>query len=415
VLLIKKGGFRLDSAAVALLLILVAVNLVVTMFNDTGFINFMFGLSTHGFIFLLAVRNRSEVNVNNMYLWLSGCLLLAFYQAGLGFIQLMSYGFPLKLPYRDFTEDFLQGSFGSGGNRFAANLIIIAISIYIFKFRQGIEAKKLPLLFLFFMLILSSSNMSLVSMILTFFLIYLFPPVKNMGGFGRAHGVRKGLDKKSIYIAFFMVFGVFGFVLIGGDYFVDTYYKWTTELEYTDNARVMGILNTINALPSMAPYQPFVGVGLGGYSSWAQLLLSEDYLYRHVMGKHSSMDLSWLVSESDLSYSNILKYLSEDYFRPETESIINQPFFSWQSLYAEIGGYGLLTLFVLLTPKIRLLRVFGDDDVNVRLFKQVLIFNGIFLLINGFLDNYFEYVWMTVPFLVGLIMLPEKTINKRLI
>ena len=412
---VVKGRYRISKRNTYLVFVLLLVNFVVVLFNETAMQNYFIGLSTHGFIFLLLIRNKLHVKESYIDAWLFGVLLLAFYQAFLGVIQLFSYGFPVNMPYRDFTEDFFQGSFGPGGNRLAANLIVIAIMIYFYRIDCGLRQNNIWMYFLILMLVASSSNMSIFVMIVSFLIVNTpyfkrainEKTVQKRNRFGSVFLLRK--NTLTILIACSVI--ITGLAFVGGEYIYSTYYKWVYQLDFDQNARIMGSINTITSLPSAAPYQPFFGIGLGGYSSWAQLLQSEDYLRMNVLGKHISIDLSWFMSQSDLSYDNVLKYLSAGFFRAETQSILNQPFYSWHSIYAEQGGLGILILLLLIVPKIRLLKLQYEDSVKRKLFKKVLAFNCVFLFVNGFLDNYFEYVWMTVPFLTGLLLLERRSIR----
>lgn len=411
-LIFLRQGYKISRKSLMLIFSFFLINALVISLTQAHFKNYILAMASYGSIFLLAVVSQKAPSEKDSLQWQKSLLFLAIAQGVIGVAQLFYNGFPLKLPYRDFTEDFFVGTLGTGGNNVVANILAVAVVLCLFKLDAGRSRKILFLLiFLVVCLLMTSSNMSLITMAAS----YAFICLKHVRMY---FNIPTASSPKALYLktrfrvrkrnAFQLSIGlicVLGFIGSGGyRYLSDTYHKWTYTLEMTDNARYMAIKNTLTQLPLDAPYQPLVGVGLGNYSSWAQMILSEDYIRVHVIGKHSSDEsLLKIASQTDIAYENVLKYLSADLFRAETESIINQPFFSWQSLYAETGFVGLFLLFLLISPKLKSLKICEGEGQEVIVAKKTLIFYTVFLFVNGFIDNYFEYPWVTLPYLIGIL------------
>lgn len=416
-LILIRKGYRLSKQSLILILVFFLINAIVISLNQSHFKNFALAIASYGSIFLLAIAQRKTPSDKEASLWQNLIIFMALFQGAIGVAQLFYNGFPLKLPYRDFSEDFFVGTLGTGGNRVVANMLAVAIVLCFF--RHEIEKIKYNLAIMIFLsacLLMTSSNMSLITMAAAYGITctktvkkyFNIPALKLSKKPYRK--TKMTFQKKHLLLGFVGFLLISGFVSSGGyKYFLDTYQKWVYQLEITDNARYMSIFNTFTKLPIEAPYQPFFGVGIGNYSSWAQMTLSEDYIRVHIIGKHSdNQELIKHASQNPIAYDNVLKYLSEGLFRAETESVINQPYFSWQSLYAETGIIGLSIIFLLILPKLRSIKLHPSDSAKNIIVKKTLIFYTVFLALNGFIDNYFEYPWMTLPYFVGLLSISNQ-------
>lgn len=384
------------------------INFTVILFNESNLLNFVLAIASFGFLYPMLLSPPTKLNSVHIDYWGKGLRILVMFQAILGVIQLFSYGFPFKLPYRDFTEDFFAGTLGIGGNRIVANMIAVGLIYFFFCHQQNkaspIRYVKQKMVFLAVCLLMTSSNISLALMTISFMLMHT-SLVKNFFGMKR----NKASRWNSKFAAIIILAGLtMGFFLSGGyQYMSDTYEKWRYSLDLSDNARLMATKNTLTSLPDSAPYQPLLGIGLGNYSSWAQMILSRDYMRLNILGKHADDSVLSLASENRLASDNILKYYSEDLYRIETQSVLNQPFYSWLAIYGEGGVLFILVFLIIFRNRISNLRLKLDDSSGTVIFKKTLIFYTIFIFLNGFVDNYFEYPWMTMPYIIGLLLLPR--------
>ena len=419
-LLLLRRGLKVSRKSVLLLISLLIINIATISINKSNFQNFALAIASYGFIFMLLL-NQSRYELPGIARsWINNFLFLATVQGAIGVFQLFYNGFPFKLPYRDFTEDFFVGTLGTGGNNVIGNIMAVAIilCINLYDYDKS-KFTRIGIAFFTVCLILTSSNMSVFTLVIAYILA-------NSAFSKRLFFLPRGGTTPAIFLCqkkqgliirrVTLLKTAAGFVLVAGaiysgglSYAIDTYNKWAHELDINNNARVMALHNTFTSLPASEPYQPFIGIGLGNYSSWAQMILSEDYMRVHIIGKHVTSDkLLGLASQNTVAYENVLKYMSEDLFRAETESIVNQPFFSWQSMYAEIGVVGLLIFLILMRQKIKSLKIRDADSIEERTLKKTLIFYTFFIITNGFVDNYFEYPWIVVPYMIGLLSVSQR-------
>ena len=142
--------------------------------------------------------------------------------------------------------------------------------------------------------------------------------------------------------------------------------------------KFISMADTIMVLPTLYPWAPFIGIGIGNYSSYAGLVSSGMIPSAHWL------DLGMNQAQRDFIWLNWNWLLLQ---KPFNEGMMNQPWSTFQSLYGELGSFGVLVflgIFRRIFQLLRSLKMYKPDLNNG------LRFASIFLLITFFFDNYFE-------------------------
>jgi len=168
------------------------------------------------------------------------------------------------------------------------------------------------------------------------------------------------------------------------------------------HGKVAALHHTLYDLPGDAPAAPLIGLGLGRYSSFAALLLTGEFL--------TSTPSFLPVSYSPETASYILPYWNRALLESDVwaHGVVNQPFFTYMSLYGELGTLGL-TLFalfwaVVIRDLLRARTTFADP-LQVAI-ANALLLTSLFLICLFFFDNWFEDARLTVPYfaLLGVVL-----------
>jgi hypothetical protein len=188
-----------------------------------------------------------------------------------------------------------------------------------------------------------------------------------------------------------MVVGVLLFVAIPGNVeLVQVYYERTFVPEKMESPKAIVTLKTVRDLGVEKPYQRFIGLGPGQYSSRASLILSDKYLNSKLPEFMVSLspDLEKYILPNWLDYKSATFQAGSTYF----------PFYSWLSLYGEWGLIGCaIFLFVIIRFIRRTLR--AVNPVNFYLIIGILIIT-FYLLLLGIQDNYWEWAQFMLPILL---------------
>lgn len=150
--------------------------------------------------------------------------------------------------------------------------------------------------------------------------------------------------------------------------------------------KVVATFNTIILLPTDYPLQPLIGIGPGQYSSRASMILSGEYL-----------------GGTSLPFQSHIGGATKKYIMPmwtRLRSIVGKsstffPFYSWMSLYGEMGLAGLVVAgFWIIRTALRLRKYYSHKFPLMNLAMLVLLF---YVAILGFQDNYWEFTQVMTP------------------
>ncbi len=141
-----------------------------------------------------------------------------------------------------------------------------------------------------------------------------------------------------------------------------------------------------------------MGVGLGRYSSYAALVLTGEYL--------SDQPDYLPISASQETRQFILPYWNRRLLARDVwaHGVANQPFFTYMSLYAELGLLGLglfITFWLVVLRDLHRFHRASTEPLLGRLALGLFLFT-FFLTYLFFFDNWFEDARLMVPYFLTL-------------
>jgi hypothetical protein len=401
---------RLEMVPLLALGALLLLNLLVTLAAGSGLINLALGAATFSWLFLLALRfPHHQAEARRCFV--RAAVLAALVQLAIGLGQSVVAGFPLMLPYRDYSPDIFQGTYGQGGPPVVTMVMLLGMFVAASAWMAGagwrygilacvlVAGSALP-----------GSNATILAGFLAAVagtLLAWLSSQRRHGPASRARGRRPGLLVPVASIVAIGTLVLFSFTNL--DYLARIGGRLTGSGYEETSPKVTAAYDTLFRLPLDVPFQPAVGVGLGSYSSWAQLLLSGVYFERFLADRAARNPLP--VSYRPEAWNYVLSNLSPLKDRWFVESVSAQPYFAWMSLYAEVGLIGIVLIWVAARPVLQPLfrrpleRIPGASrrigpEAGLRL---ALLCYTLFVFALGFVDNYFEYPWLIMPWLVGLL------------
>jgi hypothetical protein len=171
------------------------------------------------------------------------------------------------------------------------------------------------------------------------------------------------------------------------------------DLDAVDIPRAYLLSRVITELPEDRPLQPYVGVGPGQFCSRASLIMSGQYLG----GPDQPKALPMVAPQTTpLAYDYCISLLIAFSEAEADVGSSQQPFFSWLSVYTEVGLLGSMLVVLALVRLIRQIRRRAQEDPS-RKFPALLLMTGsLFLIFIGWQMNYWE---APQAILVGLLLL----------
>jgi hypothetical protein len=159
---------------------------------------------------------------------------------------------------------------------------------------------------------------------------------------------------------------------------------------WSPSPKAFATYSTLWELPRREPWQPLVGLGPGQYSSRAALIRSGQYL---------SVDGIVPIYTTPYTDQFILP-LAAPFFSGVRSGSTYFPFYSWLSLYGELGvpgvaaGVAALLWFVV--------KLSGAGDRRFPLLSHSLTALALYVALLGFQDNYWEWTQAVLPAFVLL-------------
>jgi len=139
-------------------------------------------------------------------------------------------------------------------------------------------------------------------------------------------------------------------------------------------------LNTLLELPRREPIQPLLGLGLGQYSSRAGLIMSGTYLSRPFYLEPRYRTVSY-----DLIYS------LQEAVRERRYGSTFFPYYSWLSVYGELGMLGVALVLALGIVVFKNLRRIRSAPQEIRALQLSIALTLTYVMVLGFQDNYWEF------------------------
>ena len=150
--------------------------------------------------------------------------------------------------------------------------------------------------------------------------------------------------------------------------------------------KAVATYNTIFRLRQDEPLQPVLGLGPGQYSSRAALIRSGEYLSANV-------PIPFYANRYTKAY--ILSLWDSFFERHPQGGSTYFPFYSWLSVYGEMGIVGVLAVFALLV--ITAWRILRHRSPIFRSLSLVMLVLLIYVGILGLHDNYWEWTQAIFP------------------
>jgi len=150
--------------------------------------------------------------------------------------------------------------------------------------------------------------------------------------------------------------------------------------------KAVATYNTIFRLSRDEPVQPFVGLGLGQYSSRAALIRSGEYL---------SARVPIPVYANEYTQAYILSLWESFSERHPGGGSTYFPFYSWLSVYGELGILGVVAVTVLLA--MTAWRILRRRSAVFRYLSLVTLILLIYVAMLGLQDNYWEWTQAIFP------------------
>src|SRR5690606_22830264 len=115
--LLLSGQFRVKLASSLALVALVIPSLLYVTIGQGGALNLALSLATYSGLYLLVLAPTSYTGEERLRYWERLVLFVAVVVVTIGLAQLVSKGFPIRLPYIDYSPDVFVGPYGAGGHR----------------------------------------------------------------------------------------------------------------------------------------------------------------------------------------------------------------------------------------------------------------------------------------------------------
>lgn len=408
-LLLSTGHYRLRRRDFAIVIAAATVYLVYAGLTGDTANYFVFLLTFGHLLYLLVERTAFSRSILGTYLTLY--VLFASVLAASVLVLLWVNGFPWLLPVADFHADKLGRFYDRQVGHHILPLTLYlgsALTFLLARIRQRRSLYGLSLLFLVTGL-LPSFNASIIALVLagaTWCGYLLFERLP--------FAPRRSITRSAI-TGFLVMLITIGSVKVGLN---DTYFfnsltrpfvdlsvesrapdKTTTRKYQGTPIKIKSHFETLLKLPRKASQQPIIGLGWGTYSSRAALFLSGVYLPDHP---------SYVpVSRHPVAETMIFKYREKGF----TQGTLNQPWSSWQSLYAE-GGLLTVTLVIglFLSNVLKVRRWARGPNSSPRFLTATyfwMTFGLLFFLYQMLFTNLLEYPWVVGPFLLGFSLVPS--------
>ena len=378
---------RLAIGFVCFLLYVAVFGLANTEFR---FLNAMMALLTYSGILVIVVipsRGRAGPVLNEKTRRVATVVLLI--EAAVGIVQSLAQ-FIATRSFDSSNGDHVQGTIHLGldtdgafaNAMFAINMTLLTLYLWSCGPRGGARRRVVIGLAVFVVLLASVLHLTALA-IVAFFLGTLF----GMTG-----------KKALIHLSRVVVFGTVAIglltVLTPGN--LGTFAEAWRAFSSGRSVRMRMIQRVLLEMPRDYPLMPFVGLGLGQFNSRAALMCTGRYFVG--AGGQSAAGLL-PVTEMSPAQDSYFRDLWESNMMDTSYSAIVKPYFSWMSVYTELGTAGLICAAVAFSFLLR--RIWSNRWKNSRL--AIALAGGCLLLaLLGSQENYWE---VPQAILAGLMLL----------
>ena len=272
---------------------------------------------------------------------------------------------------------------GSGSNQMFSILISTSLLfLFIGKIKWTIHWKFI-LLISIISLILASVMHSLIFLFLAIISTILISNIFNIKNLFNSKTWVKNFQLAGIIVTFGVLISV---VLPTNFNNIKFYANQIINFDQTSvSPKIVATYLSVFELSGDEPLQPYIGIGLGQYSSRASLIRSGQYL----------TNSSFIPAYSAFYLEKYILPLISNYIDQFGSGSTYFPFYGWMSLYGEAGFLGILIIIVLLykvARKIILCRSIIFPNMHYGLLVLL-----IYIALLGFQDNYWEWSQAIFP------------------
>lgn len=366
-------------------------------------INFALGLLTYAVLLTMAVDFGPIVSLSLLYRLFRLTFVFVAAQAAYGVVQSVYSAVVVgRGTFDDFIGDAVKGTInpilvgdGRGSNQMFAILVSLFLLLLYPSRRFFLPATWRWAFWVIGLSWILASVMHTVFFAAAAILVVavLLPPwvgwpQLQRRGSGRVRGLASGM------LAALVILGLVRLFLPGNLRNVGHYVSTTvSSFSAVDplSPKVVATLNTLYRLPQEAPPQPWIGLGLGQYSSRAGLIMSGTYLAE-----------GFLLAPQSRSVSHDLVYSLQESVRDRNVGSTYFPYYSWLSVYGELGWVGVAAVLFVAVAVVRRLRTSPLPFQEWDALRRSVVLVVAYMLLLGFQDNYWEFAQaICAPLVLG--------------
>jgi len=327
-------------------------------------------------------------------------IIILVFEASFGLIQAI-IAYTATGTFDSYTGDFVKGTIepsffhnkGTGSNQMFA-ILISTLLLFMYMVTQNVINKKLLILYSFILCIFVLAS---VMHLIFFLIIAVISSIifKNIIGLkiNRVLLFSFRWRNSIMYIGMILITAILVNIFLPKNLANLNIYKEHAQDFSSESLspKIVATYLSINNLPQDEPLQPFIGLGLGQYSSRAGMIRTGKYLsFGSIIPDYTTPYLE----------SYIMPLWHKNSQNPGSRGSTFFPFYSWLSLYGETGWLGIIIV-------IGLLSIIGR---NIILCKSIifpymphgLLILLIYIALLGFQDNYWEWSQAVFPALLIL-------------
>ncbi len=349
--------------------VLVAQNFIISVFTYSSFIPIFF---------VDYKRLYSEELEEKIVRFITGLMIV---QSIIGIIQAL-YGFSVNRSFDVANGDYVEGTIAPGlmAEQSFSNVMFVSNMVFLLNFLLPIFLKgkltsKWPFYLSVFVVLLASVVHSVliysVSLVIAFLIIK-----------PRIFRISKSGIKKLIVVG--SLIGIVTSILLRENF--RQIPNAVVNIASPEFPRAIITLRVLTEIPGVAPMQPWIGLGPGQFCSRASLLSSGIYLG----GLENPRGLPLIGTARNMIADSYLFSLVEEWANVTYLGSSNQPYYSFLSIYSEMGIIGLIA-FLLCMVRLMFIVMKVSHERNTLKIECFTFFAGAtYLLMLGMQENYYE-------------------------
>lgn len=360
---------------------------------EFSFANHYLWLLTMSAFLILLIDFREIISANFLQHLRPLVAALLFFESSLGIIQGI-IAFYIKGSFDTDSGDLVRGTLelGFDQNATASNpifaILLTSMFLFLISTQKRISWMDIICYFTFFCAWILSSVLHVY--------IYLCISVVVATSLYIFRDVRRSIIMSTLFVAFSFTLWFYILPILmpnNVSQLSDNATKLMDISETSKSLKSRVTYNTIFELPQNVPLQPLIGLGPGQYSSRAALMASGYYLNGNFIYHYMS----------EMSYRYIIQPFT--IIRGTAFSSTHFPFYSWLTIYGELGLVGITALLFYLSYFVFFIlkhRTVTFPAANASLLCMIF-----FVSLLGFQDNYWEFTQAITPIVLFIALLRD--------